>query len=77
MLVPSNKLIFWFAVVFVSLALLGGLLPGTALPVTILAIIALLVMGVDGWLGMGKRRDISIEIPALIRLAAGRPAATG
>lgn len=72
--VPSNKLIFWFAVIFVSLALLGGLLPGTAPLVTLLGLTVLVIMGVDAWLGVYKQEGLTISAPPLTRMSAGRAA---
>ncbi|MDT8390524.1 MAG: DUF58 domain-containing protein [Lentisphaeria bacterium] len=74
MLVPSNKLIFWFALISVSLALLGGVLPRVAPLMALLGLAALITTGADAWAGLRKRDGLTISAPPLTRLSADRPA---
>ena len=72
MIVPSSRLLFWFALVAVPFSLLGAVYPN-ALGVSVALISALLVVALlDVALSFSRLDDIMVELPDLVRLSKDR-----
>ncbi len=71
--IPSNKLLFWFAVIAVPCAALAGVLPNFAIPcVIIVASLALLLL-LDAIRGLRLAGRLDIRLPEIVRLSKCRP----
>ena len=74
MIAPTNRLLFWFAVVAVPFALLSALEPSaTGLSLGCISGFVIMVV-VDGTIGQGALRGIRVELPAIARMSKGREA---
>lgn len=74
-IVPSPRLLFWVALVFVPAVTIGVALPGSA-PVA--AGVAVTLCGVallDAFLGSRPLEKVGVEAPELVRFLKGRPGA--
>ncbi len=72
MIVPQNRLLFWFAVVALPFSVVAALLPGgRTVSLVVLAGWAL-VAALDAALGHGRLEGLSLELPAMIRCSRGR-----
>jgi len=75
MIVPRPRLLFWFAVVVLPFATLGGVYP-PALPVALLFIVGLaLVVAFDAATGANCLDRISLQLPPVLRCSKDRAAA--
>jgi uncharacterized protein (DUF58 family) len=73
MVVPQTRLLFWFAVVVLPFATLGGVYP-QALPVALVFIAGLAVVAVlDAVLAYGSLAGVSVKLPEIVRLSKERP----
>jgi len=72
MLVPRNRLLFWFAVVVLPFVLLGAVEPA-ALNFSVLAIVAFVLLAVmDAFRGRSALAGISLALPAVARMSKER-----
>src|SRR4051812_34335908 len=71
---PSNKLLFWFAVIALPASLIGALMPAFALWCYLLIFLLLLVVVLDAVLGLRNLGGLKIELPAVVRCSKERPA---
>jgi uncharacterized protein (DUF58 family) len=75
MVVPTNKLLFWFAAVVLPFALLAAAAP-MALALSISAIAALIILAlVDASFARKALAGISVQLPAVVRMSKDREAA--
>lgn len=72
MIVPSSRLLFWFAAAVLPFALLAGVVPATALVSLALIGVFFLVLVVDCLGGLQGLRGISVELPAVVRMSKNR-----
>ena len=75
MIAPSNKLIWFVAVVVLPSAAIGGLVPRTAALCSILVAAALTVAIVDAIFAPRRLRGVEVRLPALVRMTLDRQAA--
>jgi uncharacterized protein (DUF58 family) len=74
MIVPTNKLLFWFAAIVLPFALLAAASPA-AFALCICAIAALIVLAlIDASLGSKALAGISIQLPAVARMSKDKEA---
>jgi uncharacterized protein (DUF58 family) len=72
MLVPRNRLLFWFAVVVLPFAFLGAVEPA-ALNFSVLPIVAFVLLAVmDAFRGRSALAGISLALPAIARMSKER-----
>jgi uncharacterized protein (DUF58 family) len=73
MIVPSNRLLFWVAIIVLPFATLAATVPHTlvwaALAIVILFGLAIL----DAGLGLGRVGALTLELPEVVRLSKDRP----
>src|SRR5262245_34973591 len=75
MVVPTNKLLFWFAAVVLPFALLAAAAP-MALALSISAIAALIILAlVDASFARKALAGISVQLPAVVRMSKDKEAA--
>jgi uncharacterized protein (DUF58 family) len=73
MIVPSNRLLFWVAVIVLPFAALGATVPHTLVWV-VLGIVALFGIAIlDAGLGYNKAGGLTLELPEVVRLSKDRP----
>ena len=73
MIVPQNKLLFWFALVALPFSVLGAVYPGaTLISLTLVAALAL-VAATDAIFASGVLDLISAQLPPVVRLSKDRP----
>jgi uncharacterized protein (DUF58 family) len=73
MLVPTNRLILWTALVTIPFSIAAGTIPG-ALPIALLIIAGFLfVAAADALVAPGRLAGIRAELPSLTRLQKDRP----
>jgi uncharacterized protein (DUF58 family) len=70
--VPTNRLLFWFGLVFLPLSVLIALVPTTTGPGLGLAIILVAVVIVDAAISRDRLAGIRINTPEVVRLSVGR-----
>ena len=74
MIVPSSRLLLWFAIIALPFSVLGAVYPN-ALGVSVALISALLVVILlDAGLSFARLDAIAVELPNLIRVSKDRPA---
>jgi uncharacterized protein (DUF58 family) len=74
MIVPRNRLLFWFAVVAVPFALLAAVEP-VAVPISVACIVALVAIALADALGArASLAGLSVELPAVVRMSKDREA---
>ena len=72
MIVPTNRLLLWFAVVALPFSLLATAVPDTV-PLSLGVIALLLVLaGVDAGRASGRLDGVSVRFPEVVRMAKGR-----
>lgn len=73
MIVPSPRLLFWFAVLVIPAVVVGTVLP-VALPlVALLVVVLILAMVIDAARGFGVLQSLAAALPAVVRLSKDRP----
>src|SRR5205809_636815 len=72
MIVPQNRLLFWFGVVAVPFALLAAVKPGAA-TISVACIFALVAIAVADAVGArSSLAGVSVELPAVVRMSKDR-----
>src|SRR5436190_8554131 len=73
MIVPSRRLLIWFALVVLPFAILGGVEPAaTAISILAIGLFLLLVM-IDAFLAGGRLNGIDVELTPMVRATQERP----
>ena len=70
--VPTNKLLFWIALIYLPLSILVVLVPGSAAVGIVLAPGLLILAIVDVAVSRNCLRGIHVTLPDIVRLSAGR-----
>ena len=70
--VPTNKLLFWFGMIYLPLSILMALVPGSTAAGIVLAIGLLILVVVDVVISRGCLTGIHVALPEVVRLSAGR-----
>jgi uncharacterized protein (DUF58 family) len=70
--VPTNKLLFWFGLVFLPVSVLIALVPAVIGPGLGLAILLVAVIVLDAVISRERLTGIQITTPEVVRLSAGR-----
>ena len=72
MLVPNSKLLFWFALLVLPFALLGGMVASVALLSEIVIGAFLLIVLADAIWAVGRLDGIHVELPEVVRFSKNR-----
>lgn len=73
MIVPSRRLLIWFALVVLPFAILGGVEPAaTAISILVIGLFLLLAM-IDAFLVGGRLNGIEVELTPMVRATQERP----
>lgn len=75
MIVPSPRLLFWFAVLVIPAVIVGTAVPESLPLVAILTVGLLLAAVIDAARGFGVLQGVAAELPPVIRLSKDRPGA--
>ncbi len=70
--VPTNKLLFWFGIVFLPVSVLIALVPTVTGPGLGLAILLVAVVVLDAVISRDRLAGIRVTIPEVVRLSVGR-----
>jgi uncharacterized protein (DUF58 family) len=70
--VPTNKLLFWFGVVFLPVSVLIALVPTVFAPGLGIAILLVAMVIVDGIISRDRLTGIHVTMPEVVRLSVGR-----
>ena len=70
--VPTNKLLFWFGIVFLPVSIMVALVPAAIGPGLGLAILLVMVAIVDAVISRNRLVGIRVSIPEVVRLSVGR-----
>ena len=73
-LVPTNRLLFWVAVVYLPFALLAAWVPAVGIFTAGLSVVFTLFAGFDAVISRKRLDGIATELPEVIRLTKGRRA---
>ncbi|MDX2502839.1 MAG: DUF58 domain-containing protein [Deltaproteobacteria bacterium] len=71
-LVPTNKLLFWFGLIYLPLSILVVLVPGSAAVGILLAMGLLILVIIDVVVSRSCLTGIHVALPDVVRLSAGR-----
>src|SRR5262245_7080587 len=75
MIVPTNRLLFWFAAVVLPFALAAAASPA-AFALCIFAIAALLILAlIDAFIASKGLAGISVQLPAVVRMSKDKESA--
>jgi len=75
MIVPSARLLIWFALVVLPLAGVAGTVPGAAVPAGLGIVLFLALVMFDACTASSALTGISLQLPAVVRLQRGQAAA--
>ena len=70
--VPTNKLLFWFGLIYLPVSILVALVPGSTAAGIVLAIGLLILVVVDVVISLDCLTGIHVTLPEVVRLSAGR-----
>ena len=70
--VPTNKLLFWFGIVFLPVSIVVALVPAAIGPGLGLAILLVMVAIVDAVISRNRLVGIRVSMPEVVRLSVGR-----
>ena len=70
--VPTNKLLFWFGLVFLPVSVLIALVPTATGPGIVLAILLVTAVIGDAVISKGRLTGIQVTTPEVVRLSVGR-----
>ncbi len=71
-IVPSNRLLFYFAVIILPLTIAAVIVPATSSSGIGLAVVFLCVAGVDAVISRNRLAGLHIRMPEVVRLSVGR-----
>lgn len=72
MIVPSSRLLLWFSVIVLPLALMGPAFPDMMIP-SVLGILGfILLVLIDALFSLGRKQSVGIIFPELIRMSNGK-----
>src|SRR5215471_13089843 len=72
MIVPSSKLLFWFAIIVLPFALFGGVVAATTIVSLLIIGAFLLAVIVDAFGANKSLAGIGVELPPVVRLSKDR-----
>jgi uncharacterized protein (DUF58 family) len=70
--VPTNRLLFWFGLIYLPLSILMATVPGSTAAGIVLAVGLLILVIIDGVISRNCLRGIHVALPDVVRLSAGR-----
>ncbi|MDY6791713.1 MAG: DUF58 domain-containing protein [Thermodesulfobacteriota bacterium] len=72
MMVPTFRLLFWIAAVFLPFSILAAVVPSSIFLSIGAALILVVIAAADGALSFGNLSGIQVELPDLVRLSTGK-----